>query len=58
MKAFEWVSPTTVADAASLLKNAPAVRDPDEAARPIAGGQDLLTTMKDYATRPVRVVNL
>src|SRR5207237_341888 len=25
---------------------------------PIAGGQDLLTTMKDYITRPVRVVNL
>jgi len=30
----------------------------DEAARPLAGGQDLLTTMKDYLTRPVRVVNL
>jgi xanthine dehydrogenase YagS FAD-binding subunit len=32
--------------------------DIDEAPRPIAGGQDLLTTMKDYTSRPVRVVNL
>jgi xanthine dehydrogenase YagS FAD-binding subunit len=45
-------------EAVSLLKSAPAARDPDEAARPLAGGQDLLTTMKDYVTRPVRVVNL
>ena len=58
MKAFEWVSPATVNEAVSLLKSAPATRDPDEAARPLAGGQDLLTTMKDYVTRPVRVVNL
>jgi xanthine dehydrogenase YagS FAD-binding subunit len=58
MKAFEWVSPATVEEAVGLLKNAPATRDPDEAARPIAGGQDLLTTMKDYLTRPTRVVNL
>jgi len=58
MKAFEWVSPATVGEAVRLLKPAPAGADPDEAARPIAGGQDLLTTMKDYATRPTRVVNL
>src|SRR5215212_10467530 len=58
MKAFEWVSPTTVAEATSLLKSAPAGQDMDESARPIAGGQDLLTTMKDYLTRPTRVVNL
>lgn len=58
MKAFEWVSPTTLSEAVNLLKSAPATRDPDEAARPIAGGQDLLTTMKDYITRPSRVVNL
>src|SRR4029434_8249223 len=32
--------------------------DIDEAPRPIAGGQDLLTTMKDYSTRPSRLVNL
>ena len=30
----------------------------DEAPRPLAGGQDLLTTMKDYTTRPARIVNL
>jgi xanthine dehydrogenase YagS FAD-binding subunit len=58
MKAFEWVSPTSVGEAVSLLKSAPASKDIDEAARPIAGGQDLLTTMKEYVTRPARVVNL
>jgi len=58
MKSFEWVSPTNVNEAVSLLRSAPAPSDPDDAARPIAGGQDLLTTMKDYITRPVRVVNL
>ncbi|MGI9068129.1 MAG: FAD binding domain-containing protein [Pyrinomonadaceae bacterium] len=58
MKAFEWASPTTINEAVQLLKTAPATSDIDEAARPIAGGQDLLTTMKDYTTRPSRVVNL
>jgi xanthine dehydrogenase YagS FAD-binding subunit len=58
MKAFEWVSPTSVGEAVNLLKTAPAAKDLDEAARPIAGGQDLLTTMKEYVTRPTRVVNL
>src|SRR5438128_6218714 len=58
MNTFEWVSPGTVAEAISALKSAPAASDLDDAARPIAGGQDLLTTMKDYLTRPVRVVNL
>jgi xanthine dehydrogenase YagS FAD-binding subunit len=58
VKAFEWVSPATVEEAVSLLKSSPAAKDLDEAARPLAGGQDLLTTMKDYLTRPVRVVNL
>src|SRR5689334_22295163 len=58
MKAFEWVSPTTVNEAVELLKSAPDADDPDSAARPIAGGQDLLTTMKEYITSPVRVVNL
>src|SRR5712664_1531918 len=58
MKAFEWISPTTVNEAVSALKSAPAPADADEAARPIAGGQDLLTTMKDYITRPSRLVNL
>jgi xanthine dehydrogenase YagS FAD-binding subunit len=58
MNAFEWASPTTINEAVQLLKSAPATSDMDEAARPIAGGQDLLTTMKDYTTRPSRVVNL
>ncbi len=58
MKAFEWVSPATVNDAVKLLQSTPAPRDVDDAPRPIAGGQDLLTTMKDYLTRPPRVVNL
>ena len=58
MKSFEWVSPTSVNEAASLLKSAPASKDVDDEARPIAGGQDLLTTMKEYVTRPARVVNL
>ena len=58
MKAFEWVSPTSIDEAVRLLQDAPAGGDADEAARPIAGGQDLLTTMKEYITRPARVVNL
>jgi xanthine dehydrogenase YagS FAD-binding subunit len=58
MNAFEWMNPGTVEDAVAALKTAPGFVDPDDAARPIAGGQDLLTTMKDYITRPQRVVNL
>ncbi|HCX29096.1 MAG TPA: hypothetical protein DHU55_04890, partial [Blastocatellia bacterium] len=58
MKAFEWANPTTIGEAVKFLKSASAGSDVDEAARPIAGGQDLLTTMKDYTTRPARVVNL
>ena len=59
MKAFEWASPTTIKEAVNMLQSAPASsRDPDDAPRPIAGGQDLLTTMKEYLTRPTRVVNL
>ena len=58
MKAFEWANATTISEAVQLLKSAPSGSDMDESARPIAGGQDLLTTMKDYSTRPTRVVNL
>ena len=58
MKAFEWMNAMTVAEAVSALKSAPAPTDLDDAPRPIAGGQDLLTTMKEYITRPVRVVIL
>ncbi len=58
MNSFEWISPKTVAEAVNALKSAAPSSDLDDLARPIAGGQDLLTTMKDYITRPVRVVNL
>ncbi len=58
MKAFEWMNATSVPEAINALKSAPPPDDVDDAARPIAGGQDLLTTMKDYITRPTRVVNL
>ena len=57
MKAFEWTNPATVSEAVKMLSVA-GNSDIDEAPRPIAGGQDLLTTMKDYTSRPVRVVNL
>ncbi len=58
MKAFEWMNATTVAEAVNALKAGQSSADLDDAARPIAGGQDLLTTMKEYITRPTRVVNL
>lgn len=58
MKTFEWTNPESVREAVQMLGSAGASGDIDEAARPIAGGQDLLTTMKDYTTRPSRVVNL
>jgi len=58
MKAFEWMNATSVAEAIDALKSGPAGNDLDDTPRPIAGGQDLLTTMKEYITRPTRVVNL
>src|SRR5689334_10998249 len=57
MKAFEWTNPTSVNEAVKMLADASG-GDIDEAPRPIAGGQDLLTTMKDYTSRPSRLVNL
>jgi len=57
MKSFEWTNPTNINEAVKLL-NVPAATDIDEAPRPLAGGQDLLTTMKDYTSRPARIVNL
>ena len=57
MKAFEWTNPANINEAVKLLSVA-SPGDIDEAPRPIAGGQDLLTTMKDYTSRPVRLVNL
>jgi len=57
MKSFEWTNPASVGEAVKMLTVSTS-GDIDEAPRPIAGGQDLLTTMKDYTSRPVRVVNL
>ncbi len=59
MEAFEWANAASVEDAVKLLS--PPSAGPLPAAdfpRPIAGGQDLHTTMKAYITTPVRVVNL
>jgi xanthine dehydrogenase YagS FAD-binding subunit len=58
MNAFEWANASTIQDAVRLLKPANPSADPDEMARPMGGGQDLLTTMKAYIQRPPRVVNL
>jgi xanthine dehydrogenase YagS FAD-binding subunit len=57
MKAFEWSSPDSIDDAVKLLAEAEA-DDSYEDAHVIAGGQDLLTTMKEHILRPKRVVNL
>src|SRR6266496_951792 len=58
MKAFEWINAGSVSEAVQLLASPTPSHDIDEAPRPIAGGQDILTTMKDYLTRPGRIVNL
>ncbi len=58
MKAFEWANATSVDDAVKLLGLKSDSPDIDDQPRPIGGGQDLLTTMKSYITRPTRVVNL
>jgi xanthine dehydrogenase YagS FAD-binding subunit len=58
MNAFEWANASSVDDAVKLLKPAGGKIDPDEAPRPIGGGQDLLTSLKAYIVRPPRVVNL
>jgi len=59
MKAFEWINPTNITDAVKLLDTSGnRGADIDDAPRPIAGGQDLITSMKDYISRPTRVVNL
>jgi len=58
MQAFEWANATSVDEAVKLLTPADQNADSDEMARPMGGGQDLLTTMKAYIQRPPRVVNL
>jgi xanthine dehydrogenase YagS FAD-binding subunit len=57
MKAFEWCSASSIDDAVKLL-GAVSADDEYESPRPLAGGQDLLTTMKEHIVRPKRVVNL
>lgn len=58
MNAFEWANASTVDDAVKLLKPPDGKNDPDEIPHPIAGGQDLLTSLKADIVRPKRVVNL
>ncbi|MBV8779858.1 MAG: xanthine dehydrogenase family protein subunit M [Phycisphaerae bacterium] len=58
MKSFEWANPSSIDEAVQLLAPRDANADPDEQSRPMGGGQDLLTTMKESITRPPRVVNL
>jgi len=58
MKAFEWVSAASVPEAVKRLQSEKPVANRDEGPQPIAGGQDLLTAMKDHVIRPSRLVNL
>src|SRR3954471_10991427 len=58
MNAFEWANASTVDDAVKLLRPPEGKHDPDEAPHAMAGGQDLLTSLKAYIVRPGRVVNL
>lgn len=57
MKSFQFHRPKTLEEARALL---PAGRGPAEIddARPMAGGQDLLTEMKSYLTQPESIVDL
>ncbi len=57
MKAFEWSTPSSVDEAVKLLAEVTA-DDESQSARPMSGGQDLLTTMKERILVPKRVVNL
>ncbi|HYK91171.1 MAG TPA: FAD binding domain-containing protein [Acidobacteriota bacterium] len=52
MRAFEYASPTTKEQAVALLGNKWGDTEV------LAGGMDLLSTMKDYLTEPKRLVNL
>jgi xanthine dehydrogenase YagS FAD-binding subunit len=56
MKAFEWSTPKTLAEAVTAL--GPAAPDVNHGAQILAGGQDLLTSMKEGIVQPPRVVNL
>ena len=52
MRPFEYLEPTTLQEAASLLADDPL------GTRPIAGGTDLLAEIKDGIVRPRRLVSL
>ena len=58
MNSFEWANAPSVEQAVKLLTPSDASADRDEVPHALGGGQDLLTTMKAYISRPVRVVNL
>jgi xanthine dehydrogenase YagS FAD-binding subunit len=57
VKAFEWASAESVDEAVKLLAEVQA-EDVNDGPRPMSGGQDLLTTMKERILVPKRVVNL
>jgi len=57
MKAFEFVSPNTLEQALELLPG-PRDRAREGTVKLFAGGQDLLSEMKEHLVEPERVVNL
>jgi xanthine dehydrogenase YagS FAD-binding subunit len=56
MKTFEWSAPKTLDEAVKLLGGGG--KDADAGPALLAGGQDLLTSMKEGIVQPNRVVNL
>jgi xanthine dehydrogenase YagS FAD-binding subunit len=56
MKAFEWSTPKTLDEVVKALGTAGP--DADHGAQLLAGGQDLLTSMKEGIVEPPHVVNL
>jgi xanthine dehydrogenase YagS FAD-binding subunit len=56
MNAFELVMPRSLDEALQALR--PRAGEVDQAPQALAGGQDLLTVLKDGIARPSRVVNL
>ena len=52
MNPFQYAEPTTLHEAVGLLS------DPENGARPIAGGTDLLAEMKDGLAAPAQLVSL
>lgn len=54
MKAFEFVNATSLAQASALLP----LHEGDESTRLMAGGQDILTELKEHLIEPDRLVSL